>query len=162
MLIVLARDPALVQIDPFELHDWRGFFRLLVPPHTADVLTFVASGATIGLAVMTWRRTRDWRLRWSVLTLTAVLTSPHLLTYDLLLTALPLLLVADVLAEDGAPPPTSTWIGLLTLYGASILSPLAALTTHVQVSTLAMAWLLWSCTDSCAARAEPRSPDQCT
>jgi alpha-1,2-mannosyltransferase len=141
-LMSQARDPHVLQIYPPELHSWRGFFQLVTPEPWAGVLTLAATVATVGIAILIWRRTPDWRLRWSALTVTAVLTSPHLLTYDLLLLALPLLLVADWLIERGQPLPASTWIGLLLVYFSSLVSPFAASIAHIQVSTLAMTWLL--------------------
>jgi len=38
--------------------------------------------------------------------------------------------------------PGGVWIGLLLVYFSALLSPFVALVTHLQVSTLAMAWLL--------------------
>jgi hypothetical protein len=141
-LMSLARDPGLVQIHPQELHSWRGLFQLVAPEPWAGALTLVATVATLGVAALIWRRSFDWRLRWSALTLTAVLTSPHLLTYDLMLLALPLLLVADWMIEGKLPVPAGVWIGLLLVYLSALLSPFVAVVTHLQVSTLAMAWLL--------------------
>jgi Glycosyltransferase family 87 len=141
-LMSLARDPSLVQIHPQELHSWRGLFQLVAPEPWAGALTLAGTVATIGIAALIWRRTPDWRPRWSAITITAVLTSPHLLTYDLLLLALPLLLVADWMIERHQPVPGGVWIGLLLVYFSALLSPFVALVTHLQVSTLAMAWLL--------------------
>jgi hypothetical protein len=141
-LTSLARDPGLVQIHPQELHSWRGLFQLVAPEPWAGALTLAATVATLVIAALIWRRTLDWRLRWSALTVAAVLTSPHLLTYDLLLLALPLLLVADWMIERKPPMPAGVWIGLLLVYLSPLVSPFVALVTHLQVSTLAMAWLL--------------------
>ena len=140
MLIFLATHPTSIQIYPQELHSWRGFVQGLAPPPLVGPLTFAASAATIVLGAMVWRRTGDWRQRCSALTLAAVLTSPHLLTYDLLLLALPLLLIADTLAEYRWPLGRWTWIGLLSVYFCSLVSPAIAQLTRVQLSTAAMAW----------------------
>jgi hypothetical protein len=144
-LISLARNPALVQIYPEELHSWRGFVQGFVPSALVGPLTFVASIATIGVGVVVWRRSDDWRLRWSALTLAAVLTSPHLLTYDLLLLALPLLLVSDALTERQRHSSRWTWMCLLSVYFCTLVSPTVAQATRVQVSTVAAAWLMVFC-----------------
>ena len=101
-LVSLATDPSVIQIYPHELHSWRGFIQGLVPPTLVGPLTAAASLGTIVVSVLVWRRSNDWRLRWSTLTLATILVSPHLLTYDLLLLAVPLVLIADWACDRGA------------------------------------------------------------
>ena len=76
----------------------------------------LAVALVAGIAFATWAGWRIWRdsddvrLRWSALTLAMLFSSPHLLTYDLLLLAVPLVLIADwrLQATQMAVPPPAT------------------------------------------------------
>ena len=79
-----------------ESHSFRGVIQVI----STDA-RILAVALVIGIAFATWAGWRIWRdsddvrLRWSALTLAMLFSSPHLLTYDLLLLAVPLVLVGD-------------------------------------------------------------------
>jgi hypothetical protein len=85
-----------VQMYSTESHSFRGLVRLAITNPSALFVALV-----IGLAFATWAAWRVWRasddtrLRWAALTLAMLFSSPHLLTYDLLLLAVPLILIVD-------------------------------------------------------------------
>jgi hypothetical protein len=141
-LLALARDPSLVQGFPHEVHSLRGFWRLTgLDVSALGWLTAASTIIVLGLTVWIWRRTTDRNPRWAAVVLATLLVSPHLLTYDLLLLAVPLLLVADTSLRT---KPRAAWWKLLlvSLYFGPLVSPLVARLSGVQVSTVAMAWLL--------------------
>ena len=81
------------------------------------------------------------RLRYSALLIATVLVAPHLTVYDLVILAPAFLLLADWAKAHRLSLP---WLGpvLYACYILPLAGPLARW-THVQVSVVAMAWLLW-------------------
>lgn len=145
VLINLAQRPELVQFFPAESHSVRGFVRLLLPwPGLVTVTGLVAIPLATWLAVRVWHRHHDWRPRWSALVTAALLASPHLLTYDLLLLAVPLVLIADwqIEASRGDTPEEWRW-GLALLYFGAWPGTFIARLYHVQISTVGMLLVLW-------------------
>ena len=145
MLASLARHPELVQMYPAESHSLRGAARLLVPwPTLVDAIGLLAIPLAVWLAARVWRMHLDWRPRWAALVTATLLASPHLLTYDLLVLAAPVLLVMDWLLERHGNVPRGAWRwGLALLFVAAWPGPLLAEIYHVQVSTLGMSVTLW-------------------
>ncbi len=144
ILLDLVRQPALVQIFPAESHSIRGLVALLVPwPPLVQAVTALAVPVAAGLGAMVWRRHQDWRARWAALVLASMLASPHLLTYDLLLLAVPMVLVADWNLERGWPSDNRWTWSLAALYFGAWPGVFIARLFHVQASTLAMVLLLW-------------------
>jgi alpha-1,2-mannosyltransferase len=144
ILVRLAANPDLVQFFPAESHSLRGFTRLIWPQPL-----LLAGVALTGLIAATWaasgvwRRHADQRLRWSVLVTAMIVSSPHALTYDLALLAIPLLLAADWCLDTWGTIPPGAWrwsLGLMAV-GAWPGTLLARL-YHVQLSTIGMALLL--------------------
>ena len=93
-------------------------------------------------------------MRVSALVLLTLLLTPHLITYDLLLLAIPIVALADWAATHAADAGARRATALaVVLYGASF-SPVIAEHARVQLSTLAIAASAWvAC--GLAARAEP-------
>ena len=83
-------------------------------------------------------------LRFSSLLLASVLVSPHLTVYDLVVLAPAILLLADWLI-DQPPTPSANTMGtiLYLVYALPLVGPLA-LWTHVQLSVIAMAIIIYS------------------
>ncbi len=157
ILIALASRPELVELYSTESHSFRGLIQAITSDSRVLVVALVA-----GTAFATWAGSRIWResddvrVRWSALTLAMLFSSPHLLTYDLLLLAVPLVLLADwrfqLFPEDLAfgPPRgptaglhTAWWTAMLLLYIGAWPGTLLARMYHVQPSTAGMALLLW-------------------
>jgi hypothetical protein len=145
VLWTLARNPSLVQIYPGEVHSVRGFVQLLLPSWPAAA----SAAALIALIVAVWLGARAWKSeaavtwKWGQLVLLSVLASPHLLTYDLILLAIPLIAFADwsiARSEDSLQPTVARL--LLVLYLAPFSSNLARL-LPIQWSVVAMVALVW-------------------
>ena len=145
VLMEIARRPDLVQMFPAESHSVRGFVSLLVPaPAIVGVATMAAVPIATWLCHTAWQHHQDWRLKWSALTVAMLVSSPHLLTYDLLLLAVPIVLVVDCLRTEPVAIPRERvrWALLLLYFGAWPGTFIARL-YHLQGSTLGMLWLLW-------------------
>jgi alpha-1,2-mannosyltransferase len=151
-LATIAMNPDLVQAYPTESHSARGFVRLLLAWRPALVATTVMALAVCVWAVAAvWRRSNDLRLRWASLTLATLIATPHLLTYDLVLLAVPLILLVDWCLRTGGTVPAGSWrVGLLLLFGAAWPGTLLARLYGVQLSTLGMGLVLWLVVDHSA------------
>jgi len=145
VLLEIARRPGLVQFFPAESHSLQGFVRLLLPwPWLVTATAVIAIPLTTCVAVRVWRTHEDWRPRWAALITAAMLASPHLLTYDLLLLAAPLILIVDWRIETtGTVAPEQWRWALLLLYFGAWPGTFIARLYHVQVSTLGMLLVLW-------------------
>jgi alpha-1,2-mannosyltransferase len=153
VLTTIALNPDVVQAYPTESHSARGFMRLVAPwPPVLMLTSLVAVVLSTWAVALVWRRSSDWRLRWAALTLGMLIATPHLLTYDLLLLAVPLILTADwVLSES--PSRTGSWcIGLALLYGSAWPGTLVARLYGFQPSTIGMALTLWLLVDAVSRR----------
>jgi hypothetical protein len=127
-----------------QMHSLRSFWTLLVPwPEAALVLYVLSSIAVIAMAAVVWKSSAALALRFSALTLAAVLVNPHLFVYDLLVLAPTLLLLVDWILTH-AQHPSSAGLSLL-VYLAFVLPLFGPLSrwTHVQLSIPAFAALLW-------------------
>lgn len=141
----LGRHPELVQFFPAESHSIRGFTGLLLPwPPLVASITVLAVPVAAWLGTRVWAAHRDWRPRWAAVVLATLLGSPHLLTYDLLLLAVPVMLVGDWMLERPERISASYRWTLAALYFSAWPGVFIARLFHVQVSTLAMGLLLWA------------------
>jgi Glycosyltransferase family 87 len=148
-----------------QMHSLRSFWLLLVSQPALATSLYVVSGVFIlTLAAMSWRCSGPLALRFSALTLAAVLVNPHLFVYDLLVLAPVLLLLVDWVLHNPQHPASAAMRVLLYLaYLLPLFGPLA-LWTHVQLSVLAfvaMQILLWRIlreSNSSAAQAARSSP----
>jgi Glycosyltransferase family 87 len=144
VLLDIAKHPELVQFFPTESHSVRGFVMLLVPvPPVATVAGWLSLVVCTALAAHVWRVVQDWRPRWAALIVATLLASPHLLTYDLLVLAVPLVLILDWWLEltGGVPRGEWRWALFLLYFGAWPGTFIARL-YHVQISTVGMVLLL--------------------
>jgi hypothetical protein len=129
---------------PYQMHSFRAFWSLLVPwPTIAFALYLVCGILVLGIAFRMWTSGASLALRYSALLFATVLVSPHLTVYDLAILAPAFLLLADWLAASSDDAASSQVKLLLYLcYPLFLLGPLARY-THLQLSVLAMAALLW-------------------
>jgi hypothetical protein len=153
VLATLATNPDLVQAYPTESHSLRGFVRLLVPsPLVLTIVSALAVVVSTWAVYLVWRRTTDPRPRWASLTIAMLIATPHLLTYDLLLLAVPLILLVDSALES--PPPTATWwTAMVLLYGAAWPGTFIARLYGLQLSTVGMTLTLWLLVTALSRRA---------
>jgi hypothetical protein len=95
------------------------------------------------MAVRSWMTPGPLTVRWGLVVLLAVLSSPHLVSYDLVLLTVPLLLFADWAVQhvDDWQQPRVV-VTMLLVYLAPFSSNFARL-IQVQLSVVAMALLAW-------------------
>jgi hypothetical protein len=130
---------------PYQMHSLRSFWAMLLPlPQVAFGFYIATAIAVLALALLCWRSAAPLSRRFSALLIATILISPHLTVYDLVILAPAFLLLADwvvtTTSSNGAHP-----VGAL-LYASYALPLLGLLSiwTHVQLSVLAMAALLWT------------------
>ena len=129
---------------PYQTHSLRGFWSNLVPlPSVAFALYAVTAVAVLILAILAWQSGAPLSLRFSALLLATVLAAPHLTVYDLLILAPALLLLTDWAIEHLENRRVPVIAVLLYLaYALPLVGP-AVQYTHVQLSVLAFAVLLY-------------------
>lgn len=133
-----------LSLAPIQMHSLRSFWTLLIPrPDAAFALYILSSVVVIAAAAAIWRSSSPLALRFSALTLAAVLVNPHLFVYDLLVLAPALLLLADVsLASLQLPSSAAIRVLLYLSFVLPLLGPLSRW-THLQLSVVAFSVLLW-------------------
>jgi alpha-1,2-mannosyltransferase len=142
----LSRQTGGVELSlaPIQMHSLRSFWTLLIPQSEVAFGFYVLSSIlAIAIAAIIWRSSSPLAIRFSALTLAAVLVNPHLFVYDLLVLAPVLLLLVDWTLTN--PRLASSATLLLFLYFAYVLPLFGPLSrwTHVQLSVPAFAALLW-------------------
>jgi Glycosyltransferase family 87 len=134
-----------LSLAPIQMHSLRSFWTLLIPwPEVALALCILSSLVAVAMAAAIWKSSAPLALRFSALTVAAVLVNPHLFVYDLLVLAPAMLLLVDWLLTN---PQSASFPTLhLLLYLAFILPLFGPLSrwTHIQLSVPAFAALLWT------------------
>jgi len=133
-----------LSLAPIQMHSLRSFWSLLIPwPEIALTLYLLSSMIVVSLAAVVWKSSSPLTIRFSALTLAAVLVNPHLFVYDLLVLVPVLLLLVDWTLTNPHDP-SSPKLGLL-LYLTFVLPLFGPLSrwTHLQPSVPAFAVLLW-------------------
>ena len=130
---------------PYQLHSLRSFWAMLLPwPQVAFGFYIATAIAVLGLALLCWRSATPLSLRFSALLIATILISPHLTVYDLVILAPAFLLLADwVVTTRSSGGAHRVGALLYACYALPLLGPLS-IWTHVQLSVLAMAALLWT------------------
>lgn len=129
---------------PYQAHSLRAFWSNLVPqPRVAMALYAGTTVAVLILAVLVWQSGAPLSLRFSALLFATVLAAPHLTVYDLLILAPAFLLLSDWAIEHLESPHVPAIAVLLYLaYALPLIGP-AVQYTHLQLSVLAFATLLY-------------------
>jgi hypothetical protein len=156
MILHMPRYVGSVEPGPahVQMHSLRSLWILLLPwPRIALALYLLSSALIVVWAAATWKSSQSLALRFSALTVAAVLVNPHLFIYDLLVLVPALLLLTDwalMHMENKLTPPLT-----VLLYLAFVLPMLGPLSfwTHLQLSVLALALLQWT-----LFRLKPRFP----
>ena len=136
-------DTAELSLAPIQMHSLRSFFSLLIPsPAIAFALYVLSSICVVWLASQVWKSQSPLALRFSALTLAAVLLNPHLFVYDLLFLVPAFLLLTDWSLKNSQHPAKPALDVLLYLaFLLPLFGPLARW-THLQLSVIAFAALL--------------------
>ena len=135
---------AELALAPTQMHSLRSFWTLLIPWPAAAFAFYVAGSiATIILAAAVWRSSDHVAVRFSALTLAAVLVNPHLFVYDLLVLAPVLLVLAGWYLSNVEHPSPAMPLFLYLAFLLPLVGPLSRW-THVQLSVVVFAAILWS------------------
>lgn len=132
---------------PYQTHCLRTFWTMIVPwPALSFALYATTAAIILVVTIRLWNRGQSaapLALRYSALLLATVLVAPHLTVYDLVILAPAILLLADWLV--GAQPRREVRFAgtLLYLVYALPLVGIVARYTHVQLSVVAMAALVF-------------------
>ena len=143
--LVRVRDVLqLLEPRPYQTHSLQSFWKLLLPwPSVAWALYLLSAVIALALALRCWRSSAPLALRYSALLLTSVLVAPHLTVYDLVILPPAFLLLGDwALPKSGQAPASAVLALLYVCFPFFLAGPLTRF-THVQLSVLAMAALLW-------------------
>jgi alpha-1,2-mannosyltransferase len=131
--------------SPIQMHSLYSFWEILIPWRPGVwVLYLLSSIAVIGIAAAIWKSSAPVTLRFSALVFAAVLVNPHLYIYDLLALAPAFLLLTDWSLQNSSHPAKPLLDVLLYLaFLLPLFGPLA-LWTHLQLSVIVFAALLWT------------------
>ncbi len=144
-MLHISRWVGLSEIGPahIQMHSLRSFFALLIPWRDVSLaLYLVSSIAVIAMAAAVWKSSAALAVRFSALILAAVLVNPHLFIYDLLVLAPVFLLLVDWMLRSQPSAAPMLRVLLCLSYMLPLLGPLSRW-THLQLSVLAFAGLLW-------------------
>ena len=145
-LLHSASHPASTELtfSPIQMHSLESFWRILIPWRPGVwALYLLSSFAVIGIAAAIWKSSAHIALRFSALILAAILVNPHLYIYDLLALAPAFLLLTDWLLDNPDHPAKPTLDVLLYLaFLFPLIGPIAYW-THLQLSVIVFAALLW-------------------
>jgi hypothetical protein len=147
----VAYNVAVLEPRPYQTHNLRIFWTMLIPGRTLPFALYVISALVIlGFAAAVWTRRPALPLgvRYSSLLLASVLVAPHLIVYDLVILAPVFLLMADwVLAQSAIAPAAGSASAMKVIlyltYLATLLSGPIARWTHLQVSVVVMSGLIY-------------------
>lgn len=136
---------AELSLAPIQMHSLRSFWMLLIPsPSVALALYVLTSIAVIAITSVIWRFPSPLALRFSALMLAVVLVNPHLFVYDLLVLAPAFLLLIDwSVANPEQPSARGMWILSYVTFLLILFGPLSRW-THLQLSVVTLALMLWS------------------
>lgn len=135
---------AELRLAPIQMHSLRSFWQLLIPfPSVSLALYALTAIAAIAMAAVVWKSKMPLSLRFSALTLAAILANPHLFVYDLLVFGLPLLLLTDWIAGNHeSAAATSLAVLLYLAFVLPLFGPVSRW-THLQLSVPVFAAILW-------------------
>jgi len=130
---------------PYQTHSLRSFWSMLLPWSRVSLSLYVISGVIVlALTVACWRRrSLPLSVRYSSLLFASVLVAPHLTVYDLVILVPAIFLLSDWLVGQ-EPGRMTWWVGTLLylVYALPLLGPVTRY-THVQLSVIAMAAVLY-------------------
>lgn len=146
MLVRSARNPASTELrlSAIQMHSLHSFWELLIPwPRGVTTAYVLCSLIVMLMASRIWKSSNSLSIRFSALIVTDILVNPHIYIYDLLALAPVFLLLANWSVENAENRETPELRLLLYLAFVLPLFGPAARWTHLQVSVLVFAALLW-------------------
>ncbi len=150
-------DDLALAVKPYQMHSLRSFWILLGAGHFEIELWAVSSLVVLAILARYWRREPAVDMRFAALTLVAMLIDPHLYIYDAVILA-PALIVGIERARslDQAVIANAIRVAVYSLFVCLFLGPLSRI-THVQLSVLVMAGLLFAMTRAGQSAETPAS-----
>lgn len=146
-LLHSASHPASTELtfSPIQMHSLESFWEILIPWRPGVwALYLLTSFVAVGVAAAIWKSSTNLSLRFSALMLAAVLVNPHIYIYDLLALAPAYLLLTDWSLDNPHHPAKPALDVLLYLaFLLPLFGPLAYW-THLQLSVVVFAALLWT------------------
>jgi Glycosyltransferase family 87 len=146
MLLHSAERPTSTELklSAIQMHSLYSFWELLIPwPICVWIAYFLSSIIVITLAARIWKSASPVALRFSALLVATVLINPHIYIYDLLVLAPVFLLLVEWSIQNAHHPNTPALRILLYLaFLLPLFGPLARW-THLQLSVIVFAVLLW-------------------
>jgi D-alanyl-lipoteichoic acid acyltransferase DltB (MBOAT superfamily) len=152
----VAYNVAVLEPRPYQTHNLRIFWTMLIPGRTPSFALYIVSALVIlGLTAALWSRRPSLPLgvRYSALLLASVLVAPHLIVYDLAILAPVFVLMADWIVGEsriGQPDSSDSWSFMKVILYLAYLTPLVsgpiARWTHLQISVVLMSvlvYLIW-------------------
>jgi len=135
---------AWLEPRPYQTHCLRTFWSMLIPWDRVSFGLYIISAVVVlGWTIWIWKRSPDWRPRYTLLLLATVLVAPHLTVYDLVILAPAFLLTADwLLAQPRTHPNGLIGTVLYLVYMLPLVGPYARW-THIQLSVVAMGSLAY-------------------
>ncbi len=132
---------------PYQTHCLRTFWSMIIPWSGLAFCLYLASAAIIlAMTIAVWKRKASLSLRFPALLLASVLVAPHLTVYDLVVLVPAILLLANwLIGKAERPAPRRMPSVLYLAYVLPLFGPLARW-THLQLSVIAMAalvYLIW-------------------
>jgi alpha-1,2-mannosyltransferase len=129
---------------PYQTHSLRSFWSLLVAVPQLSLGLYAASAIlTLIITLQCWQSGASLEIRYSALLLASVLIAPHLTVYDLVILAPGFLFLGDwVMAQPPENDSTLVRFLLYLCYPLFLAGPVARV-THLQLSVITMAILLW-------------------
>jgi hypothetical protein len=153
---VLLQSPEMFEPKPWQMHNLKGFWRLLLGERSIVSVLWLASVPPVLFAVdYIWRRTRSADLRMAAVVIATVLLNPHLYVYDLVVLAVAIAaLVRWVLDTPRTPSAPAIRTLLHLLWWAPLVGPFA-IVTRVQLTPILLVALLWVLVQAVRATAVP-------
>jgi alpha-1,2-mannosyltransferase len=130
----------------YQTHCLRTFWSMLLPwGGVATAMAVISAGLALAGTIAVWKQARgnSGALPFCALLLATVLVAPHLTVYDLVILAPAILLLADWFLEKPRAPIRQGIGSLLYLVYALPLVGFLAIWTHLQLSVVVMAALLY-------------------
>jgi hypothetical protein len=137
----VLRSVPMLEARPDIMHSLRSLFSFLLPWPAAAVIAYaVVSGIVLVLAIRVWRSPSPLELRYGALMIASLLVNPHVYSYELVVLALPFLLIAAWALESRLRSPAFWLLG----YACFLLPALDVFTivTRVQWSVVALLALM--------------------
>ena len=161
---LIMRMPEAFEPKPWQMHNLKGFWLLLLGESQAATGVWLLSAAAVtGVILLIAYRTRSADLRTAVVVIGTVLLNPHLYIYDLVILMVAIAALARWLLDTPrAPEAPAIRVLLHLLWWAPLIGPLSRL-THLQVTPVLLATMLlvlWRAVSETAVPAPPTGHPQ--